>query len=147
MLSALIGLLAGLFALLAGLFATVLGLSIGAAAIVAALLPILLLLLIPLLPLLLILWILRCCGLFRSRKALIVVVLLAVLLALGGGGYGWRHGVQAVRSWVDDNRDIMEACTGHPGASLTLDSDEDGWHLVCHAGGERTKPSNNGTPI
>lgn len=147
MISTLVGLLAGLFALLAGLFAAILGLSIGAAAMVASMLPILVLLLIPLLPLLLILWILRRFGLFRGRAALVVVLLLAVGLAISGAGYGWQRGVQAARRWMEDNRDVMEACNSQSGASLSLESDEDGWHLVCYATGGRARPRHGGTPI
>lgn len=122
----------GLFAAIAGLFAAILGLGLGLAAMAAILGPLLLILLIPLIPVMLVVILLRKLGFVRGRFATFLAFLICVALLIAGANYYWSRGVTSAQNWLDDNREMLEACAAQDGATITLEFNDGTPYFTCN---------------
>lgn len=101
-----------LFALIAGLFAALFGLGIA----LTALATLLAMALFPLLPLLLLLWILHRLGLIQGCLASLAVLFAGLVLLLALAYFIWSPSVGEMQSWLEEHRELVEACRAKNGA-------------------------------
>jgi hypothetical protein len=99
-------------------------------AMLGVLLPLAPLLLILLLPVALVVVVLRRAGVVRGRFATLAVLTLGVLILAYATDLGWPLSASNLREWVEDNREILEACGARDGAVITLEF-KGGPHFGC----------------
>ena len=122
--------LSGLITAMAGLLAAIFGLGVGLTVLMTVLLPVMALLMIPLIPVLIVLVLLRAIGLVRGRLATLVVFIALIFVMATGTHMFWAQGLQSLRDWIDDSREVLEACAAQDSADISLEFGG-GPHFTC----------------
>jgi len=130
MIETIMAVLGGLLNAMVGLLAAIFGLGIGLTVLMTVLLPVMALFMIPLIPVLVVLVLLRAIGLVRGRFLTLVVFIALIFVMVGGTHVFWAQGLQSLRDWIDDSREVLDACTAQGGADIRLEFGG-GPHFTC----------------